>query len=83
MLSGIGPAEELNKQSIPVVHDLAGVGQRLIDHPVVDVYFKNKFTSHKFLNMAGPIDYLTYIGSTIRYLTTKRGAMATNVCILL
>jgi len=39
MLSGIGPAAELNKHGIPVVHDLPGVGQNLHDHvDVVQVY---------------------------------------------
>lgn len=33
MLSGIGPKEELAKHDIPFVHELAGVGQNLQDHP--------------------------------------------------
>lgn len=33
MLSGIGPKEELAKHGIPLVHELAGVGQNLQDHP--------------------------------------------------
>jgi choline dehydrogenase len=33
MLSGIGPAAVLNALQIPVVEDLAGVGQNLQDHP--------------------------------------------------
>ena len=32
MLSGIGPAVELQKHGIPVVHDLPGVGENLQDH---------------------------------------------------
>ncbi len=32
MLSGIGPAAELQKHGIPVVHDLPGVGANLQDH---------------------------------------------------
>jgi choline dehydrogenase len=35
MLSGIGPAEQLRRAGIDVVHDLAGVGQNLRDHPHV------------------------------------------------
>ncbi len=39
MLSGIGPAAELQKHGIPLVHDLPGVGQNLHDHvDVVQVY---------------------------------------------
>lgn len=32
MLSGIGPAQELQRINVPVVHDLPGVGQNLYDH---------------------------------------------------
>ena len=35
MLSGIGPANVLDKLSIPVVHNLPGVGRNLTDHPLV------------------------------------------------
>jgi choline dehydrogenase len=35
MLSGIGPADELRELGIEPVHDLAGVGRDLADHPVV------------------------------------------------
>lgn len=33
LLSGIGPAKQLEDLSIPVVHDLKGVGENLLDHP--------------------------------------------------
>jgi choline dehydrogenase-like flavoprotein len=32
MLSGVGPADELKAQGIPLVHDLPGVGRNLQDH---------------------------------------------------
>ncbi|OYW45997.1 MAG: hypothetical protein B7Z33_09475 [Sphingomonadales bacterium 12-68-11] len=35
LLSGIGPADELRKLGIDVVHDLPGVGRNLQDHPSV------------------------------------------------
>ena len=35
MLSGLGDAKELDRLGIPVVADLAGVGQNLQDHPLV------------------------------------------------
>lgn len=35
MLSGIGPAAQLQRHGIAVVHDLPGVGQHLHDHPDV------------------------------------------------
>ncbi|ORT59551.1 GMC oxidoreductase [Streptomyces sp. CB03238] len=31
--SGIGPRQDLEKLGIPVVHDLPGVGENLLDHP--------------------------------------------------
>jgi choline dehydrogenase len=31
-LSGVGPAEELKQHQIPLVHELAGVGENLMDH---------------------------------------------------
>jgi choline dehydrogenase-like flavoprotein len=37
MRSGIGPAAALRALGIPVVADLSGVGQNLIDHPAVSV----------------------------------------------
>lgn len=33
LLSGIGPHEHLNEMQIPVVHELPGVGENLMDHP--------------------------------------------------
>ncbi|KAF8852616.1 alcohol oxidase [Acephala macrosclerotiorum] len=33
LLSGIGPSQQLTDLSIPVVHDLPGVGENLLDHP--------------------------------------------------
>ena len=35
--AGIGPAAELKAQGIEVVHDLPGVGKRLMDHPAVAI----------------------------------------------
>ena len=81
MLSGIGPAEHLAKFNIPVVQDLPGVGSHLVDHPVVDIYFKNKHNdSPKHIKPHGPIEAIKLIGSAIQYLTTGRGALANNVC---
>jgi choline dehydrogenase-like flavoprotein len=33
LLSGLGPKEQLEKLNIPVVKDLPGVGENLLDHP--------------------------------------------------
>jgi len=42
MLSGVGPADQLQALGIPVVHDLAGVGQNMRDHPMIYVTFRTK-----------------------------------------
>jgi choline dehydrogenase len=40
MLSGIGPAAQLEAVGLPVVHDLPGVGQNLQDHPILSVAYQ-------------------------------------------
>ena len=42
MLSGVGPAGQLQAHGIPVVHELPGVGQNLRDHPLVTATFRTK-----------------------------------------
>ncbi|MEE9148451.1 MAG: mycofactocin system GMC family oxidoreductase MftG [Candidatus Tectomicrobia bacterium] len=39
LLSGVGPADHLQKVGIEVVHDLPGVGQNLRDHPLATALF--------------------------------------------
>jgi len=38
MRSGIGPADHLRELSVPLVHDLPGVGEHLLDHPYISPY---------------------------------------------
>lgn len=40
MLSGIGPKDELQRFGIPIVHELAGVGQNLWNHLSAQIPFK-------------------------------------------
>ncbi len=49
LLSGIGPADHLKSVGVPVLHDLAGVGRNLAEHPNMMLVYKanNKNT---FLN---------------------------------
>ncbi|MQG40728.1 MAG: mycofactocin system GMC family oxidoreductase MftG, partial [SAR202 cluster bacterium] len=42
MLSGVGPAKDLERLGIDVVHDLPGVGKNLRDHPAAYVLFKGE-----------------------------------------
>ncbi|KAG8716935.1 hypothetical protein FRC08_008508 [Ceratobasidium sp. 394] len=55
MNSGVGPAEELNKHHIPVVHDLPRVGDHLMDHTMVTIRFQTiPGESINYLNPVGP-----------------------------
>ena len=40
MLSGVGPAEQLESLGIDLVHNLPGVGQNLRDHPLATLLFR-------------------------------------------
>lgn len=42
MLSGVGPADHLRAHGIDVVHDAAGVGQNLVDHPELMASYRVK-----------------------------------------
>ena len=42
MLSGIGPAAQLAFHDVPPLVDLPGVGEHLMDHPVVDMNILDK-----------------------------------------
>jgi choline dehydrogenase len=44
MLSGVGPASQLQRLGLPVLHDAPGVGQNLRDHPGVHVRWHVKDT---------------------------------------
>jgi choline dehydrogenase len=43
MLSGVGPADELNKHGIAITAEAPGVGRNLQNHPGVDVQFGTAF----------------------------------------
>lgn len=81
MLSGIGPAEQLAQHLIPVLVDLPGVGQNLIDHPVVDVNFHAK--RGESINYVGKpqgvYEIVKTLGATLQYLVTRKGPLTTNV----
>ncbi len=40
--SGVGPADDLRKLGIPVIHDLPGVGKNLRDHPQTPIRVRTK-----------------------------------------
>ena len=59
MLSGVGPAEQLENLGIDVVHDLPGVGQNLRDHPMAMLLFRE--TGHM------PTDLEAMVSVLLRY----------------
>jgi choline dehydrogenase len=75
-LSGVGPADELNKFSIPVVKDIPGVGGGLTDHPVVRATFKTRQKrDFNDLNQFG----FARIKSLVQYTLFKAGPLTSNV----
>jgi choline dehydrogenase-like flavoprotein len=75
LLSGIGPARDLEQLGIPVVRNLPGVGQNLHDHPRVDLFYE--------LNGPHSLDrYKTrrsVLSLGMEYLLYKRGPCASNL----
>lgn len=81
MLSGVGPAEHLHSNNISVIVDHPGVGQNLVDHPVVDLYFKDRFNaSAMWLKPRSFRDVSNLISAVVRYFVLgKGGPLAMNV----
>ncbi len=71
MLSGIGPADSLRAFGIPVVADLAGVGQNLQDHVLTGVAYI--CTQPISLMSAERLD------NVLEYLLFKRGKLSSNI----
>jgi choline dehydrogenase len=75
MLSGVGPAAHLKSVSVPVVHDLAGVGQNFHDHFSTDVIWQLK----------GPTSYDKYKKphwaalAGLQYLLFRNGPVSSNI----
>jgi choline dehydrogenase len=70
MLSGIGPAAELQRHGIDVLRDVPAVGANLQDHPVAPLVFASR--SKDTLKAAeSPL-------SLLQYLLFKRGMLASN-----
>jgi choline dehydrogenase-like flavoprotein len=76
MLSGIGPAEALRRHGIEVLKDLSGVGANLQDHIDYCGAFRSKSKDLIGVSAAGAP---RMIGDVVRYLTSRRGMLASNV----
>jgi choline dehydrogenase len=81
MLSGIGPAEHLKSHGITPIVNHPGVGQRLVDHPVIDLFFKDKLnTSPKWIKPSSLNDTLKVFRAIFQYRVLGTGGpLAMNV----
>lgn len=61
MLSGIGPAAELKKHGIEVLHELPGVGQNLQDHIDYVVAYKSNSRETMGISLGGGLDLIAGI----------------------
>lgn len=76
LLSGIGPAAELARHRIAVLHDLPGVGQNLQDHLDITVMCRN--SSRQAIGFA--LSYIpTGIAGFFRYLYKRQGLLTSNL----
>ena len=76
MLSGIGPADELQRHGIAVRHLLPGVGCNLIEHPRMPL----QYTLKRPLSFLNELRLDRAVLSVLRWAFTGRGAFATQVC---
>ncbi len=71
LLSGIGPADELNQAGIRPMQNLPGVGKNLHDHPMVSVGYM----------CTQPVSLASAqsLSNVLRFLCFKRGPLVSNV----
>lgn len=80
MLSGVGPEAHLSEHKIPVIASLPGVGEHLMDHPVVDVALAE--TSGNSLNFIQPKTIWHHVQRATAffiYFLTGKGPLTTNI----
>lgn len=75
MVSGVGPAEELKKFGIPVIHDLPGVGKNLQDHPDFIFGYSAKSLDLIGISLGGTV---RLTGEIIKYIRSREGLLSTN-----
>ena len=74
LLSGIGPAAELRRLDIPVVHDSAGVGANLREHKLIMMQWRLERPLSINQQMRGWRLY----SNALRWLTLRSGPLATT-----
>jgi choline dehydrogenase len=75
MLSGVGPADQLARHHIPMVHELPGVGQNLQDH--LDVLVVHKCVKPVSLGISFR-NLLAQSWHLLTYLVQRKGPLTTN-----
>ncbi len=75
MLSGVGPAAELARHHIPMLHELPGVGQNLQDH--LDVLVVHKCVKPVSLGISFR-NLLAQSWHLLTYLLQRKGPLTTN-----
>lgn len=73
-LSGIGPAAELQRHGIKVIHDLPGVGENLQDHLDLPI----KFTCRQPVSLRRHTTFLGRIPVGLAWFLRKKGIAASN-----
>jgi choline dehydrogenase len=76
MLSGIGPAARLAEHGLTPVLDLPGVGQNLLEHPVVRMSFHVRNATTLTSDLNNPLRSLMH---GLNYIFRGRGALATCI----
>lgn len=76
LLSGVGPAAQLQKFGIPLEKDLPGVGRNLQDHVDAMVVMQSK--THLGVSLH-PSSFWRVIVGIVRYLFGRRGELTSNV----
>ena len=79
MLSGIGPAAQLASHDVPSLVDLPGVGEHLMDHPVVDINLLDK-SGHSLGWMKKTVG-LKLVSAVFQWAWRGTGPLTTNVSI--
>ncbi|OJT02449.1 hypothetical protein TRAPUB_7016 [Trametes pubescens] len=81
MLSGVGPADHLREHDISVIANLPGVGSHLMDHPVVDLHFRDKSESSiAFVAGKSLAHRLKLISALLQYRLRGSGPLTSNIC---
>ncbi|KAG8966798.1 hypothetical protein FRC03_011321 [Tulasnella sp. 419] len=80
LLSGIGPSEELNKHSIPVIQDLPGVGRNLRDHLVINTHYKTRpgVSNTRTLYPSSLTEYLAHWRAIGQYIMFRTGLLTSQ-----